>query len=144
MPDKPKITVYVPSHNYGTYLEGAVESVLRQTVDNWELLIIDDGSTDDTAEVMALYAGDERIRCFTTGGVGLPAVCNLALREGRGEYLIRLDARQQLRINLSNPRIARVVCVPRHVGERWQHTDQLTFVVNAVFEAFHQRVSPRP
>ncbi len=86
-----KITVYIISHNYGNYLSDAIESVLSQTADDWELLIINDGSSDDTAEIMNLYKGDERIRLFHTDGIGLPSVCNLALKEARGQYLIRLD-----------------------------------------------------
>ena len=89
--NKPIITVYIASHNYGKFLENAVESVLKQTVDNWELLIINDNSQDDTDEVMKLYATDPRIRLFKTTGVGLPAVCNLALKEAKGKYIIRLD-----------------------------------------------------
>jgi glycosyltransferase involved in cell wall biosynthesis len=88
---KPLITVYIASHNYGKFLEAAIESVLRQTVDNWELLIFNDNSTDNTDEVMKFYAADPRIRLFKTNGVGLPAVCNLALKESKGEMLIRLD-----------------------------------------------------
>jgi glycosyltransferase involved in cell wall biosynthesis len=87
----PKVSVYVVSHNYGRFLSEAIESVLRQHYENWELLLIDDGSSDHTAEVMQLYVGDPRVRVFRTSGIGLPAVCNLALRESRGEYLIRLD-----------------------------------------------------
>jgi glycosyltransferase involved in cell wall biosynthesis len=87
----PKISVYVVSRDYGRFLSEAIESVLRQHYDDWELLLVDDGSTDQTADVMRLYAGDPRVRVFTTSGVGLPAVCNLALREARGEYLVRLD-----------------------------------------------------
>ena len=86
-----KITVYIASHNYGKYLEQAIESVLRQTMDEWELIIIDDNSSDNTPEIMNLYRGDERIRCLKTEGIGLPAVCNLALSEASGEYIIRLD-----------------------------------------------------
>ena len=51
----PKITVYVVSHNYGKYLSEAIESVLRQTFFNWELLIFDDGSSDDTQKIIDLY-----------------------------------------------------------------------------------------
>ena len=86
-----KITVYLVSHNYGKYLEEAIESVLRQTIDDWELIIIDDNSSDNTYEVMNLYRGDERIRLFKTGGIGLPAVCNFALKKASGSYIIRLD-----------------------------------------------------
>ena len=81
---KPKITVYIASHNYGNFLADAIESVLRQTVDNWELLLIDDNSTDNTQEVINLYQGDTRVRQFKTEGIGLPAVCNIALRESSG------------------------------------------------------------
>lgn len=87
----PRITVYIVSHNYGEFLSDAIESMLRQTVDNWELLIVDDNSTDNTREVMSLYKGDPRIRLFNTSGIGLPKASNLALREAQGEYLIRLD-----------------------------------------------------
>ncbi|MCB0344587.1 MAG: glycosyltransferase [Bdellovibrionales bacterium] len=90
--NNPKTTVYIPCYNYGRFLKEATESVLRQSCDNWELLIIDDASSDNTQDVMNLYKGDSRIRLFTVDGIGLPAVCNFALREARGDYLIRLDA----------------------------------------------------
>jgi CMP-N-acetylneuraminic acid synthetase len=89
--NKPSITVYIASHNYGKFLEHAIESVLKQTVDDWELLIINDNSEDNTDEIMKLYATDPRIRLFKTTGIGLPAVCNLALKEARGNFIIRLD-----------------------------------------------------
>jgi CMP-N-acetylneuraminic acid synthetase len=88
---KPLITVYIASHNYGKFLEAAIESVLRQTVDNWELMIFNDNSSDNTDEIMKFYSTDPRIRLYKTNGVGLPAVCNLALKESKGEMLIRLD-----------------------------------------------------
>jgi glycosyltransferase involved in cell wall biosynthesis len=87
----PRITVYIASRNYGRFLGEAIESVLRQTVDDWELLLIDDGSTDDTSQVMDLYRGHPRIKIHRTDGIGLPAVSNLALREAKGDYIIRLD-----------------------------------------------------
>lgn len=87
----PKVTVYVPSHNKGKYLQDAIESVLRQTYDDWELLVINDNSSDNTEEVLKYYQGDPRIRFFSTPGIGLPAVSNLAITEARGEYIIRLD-----------------------------------------------------
>jgi len=87
----PKISVYIASHNYGRFLEEAIESVLRQHFEDWELLLIDDGSSDETQQVIQLYANDHRVRVFQTSKIGLPAVANLVLRECRGEYLIRLD-----------------------------------------------------
>jgi len=88
---KPKISVYIPSHNYGEFLQESIESVLRQTYDSWELLVINDKSSDNTSDIMELYSGDERIRLFHTNYGSLPKVCNFAIRKSRGEYIIRLD-----------------------------------------------------
>ncbi|HIC05038.1 MAG TPA: glycosyltransferase family 2 protein, partial [Nitrospirales bacterium] len=87
----PLITVYIASRNYGHFLGDAIESVLQQTIDNWELLLIDDGSIDDTSRVIDLYREHPKVRVHRTEGIGLPAVNNLALREAKGEYIIRLD-----------------------------------------------------
>jgi len=86
-----KVTVYIPSHNYGKYLGNAIESVLRQTITDWELIIIDDNSSDNTQEVMRLYEGHPSISIHRTDGIGLPAVCNFAIVKAKGEYVIRLD-----------------------------------------------------
>jgi glycosyltransferase involved in cell wall biosynthesis len=87
----PRFTVYIACHDYGRFLGAAIESVLRQTVDDWELIVIDDGSTDDTPTVMNLYRGHPAISLYRTEGIGLPAVGNFALSRARGRYLIRLD-----------------------------------------------------
>lgn len=87
----PQITVYVPCHNYGAFLKEAIESVFKQSFKDWELLVIDDGSTDDTPSIVKLYEGVPNVRTFRTEGIKLPAVCNLAIREAKGEYIIRLD-----------------------------------------------------
>jgi glycosyltransferase involved in cell wall biosynthesis len=87
----PRISVYVPSHNYGRFLADAIESVLRQSVEDWELIVVDDGSTDETPQVMNLYQGHPKISLYRTGGIGLPAVCNYALARAKGRYVIRLD-----------------------------------------------------
>ena len=87
----PRITVYLPSRNYGRFLADAIESVLRQTVSDWELIVIDDGSTDETSDVMNLYKGHPNISLHRKEGIGLAAVCNFALSQARGRYVIRLD-----------------------------------------------------
>jgi len=89
---KNKITIYIASHNYGKYVQEAIESVLRQTIDNWELLLFDNGSTDNTADVMALYKNDPRVRVFKTHKMSLPHIANIALKKSRGKYIMRLDA----------------------------------------------------
>lgn len=91
MPANLRITVYIASKNYAHFLTSAIESVLRQTVDDWELLIIDDGSDDDTSEIMNLYRGHPNVSLHNTGGIGLPAVCNYAIDNSKGDYIVRLD-----------------------------------------------------
>ena len=97
---KIKITIYIASHNYGKYLQEAIESMLRQTVDDWELFLFNNDSTDNTADVMGRYKGDPRIRVFTTRKIALPGVANLALKKARGEYIMRLDADDVLDDNI--------------------------------------------
>jgi glycosyltransferase involved in cell wall biosynthesis len=87
----PKITVYIACHNHRRFIVDCIESVLSQSMSDWELLIIDDRSIDGSDELVARYAGDPRVRLFRTEGVGLPRVCNLALKEANGDYIIRLD-----------------------------------------------------
>jgi glycosyltransferase involved in cell wall biosynthesis len=92
---RPKTTVYIPCHDYGRFLPEAVESVLEQTVDDWELVIVCDGAVDDTETIAADYAArhPERIRSIAhTPARGLQACANIALREARGKYVMRLDA----------------------------------------------------
>ena len=88
----PKVTVYIPSHNYGKYVERAIESVLKQTMDDWELLVIDDGSTDNTADVISKYGDRTKVNVVTQENKGLNVTNNVALRLARGDYVMRLDA----------------------------------------------------
>ena len=92
---KPKVTVYIPCHDYGRFLVQAVESVLGQSYDDWELIIVDDGSADDTFIIADRYATThlDRIRVLHhIPARGLQACANLALEAARGEYIMRLDA----------------------------------------------------
>lgn len=98
--NKIKITAYIPSHNYGRYFQEAIESVLRQTIDTWELFLINVNSTDNTKEIMELYKGDHRIKIFHTEDLTLPQVANFALKHCRGEYIMRLDADDVLDENI--------------------------------------------
>lgn len=87
----PKITVYLVSHNYRTYVEEAINSVLKQSFKDWELLLIDDGSSDGTLDVFKNYEIDKRIKIYNMPGIGLPKICNFAANTAQGNYIIRLD-----------------------------------------------------
>ena len=95
----PFTTVYIPSRSYGRFLEEAIESVLRQSIDRWELLLFDEASEDETADVIRNYDGHPQIRSFRTDVIGMPAINNLALREAKGEFIMRLDADDVLEEN---------------------------------------------
>lgn len=96
----PKVTVYIPSHNYGKYLGRAIQSVLKQTMSDWELIVIDDGSTDDTAAALAPFRKNPRIRIIEQENKGLNFTNNIALRLSNGDYLMRLDADDYLDENI--------------------------------------------
>ncbi len=88
-----RITVLLPARNAQATIGAAVRSVLAQTVRDFELLAIDDGSTDGTGALLdALAREDERVRVLHTGGAGLVAALNLGLREARAPLLARMDA----------------------------------------------------
>ena len=96
MPD-PRVTVIVPAHNYGRYLPHALESVAAQTLAEWECIVVDDGSTDDTAAVAAHYvARDPRFRYLHQQNQGLSAARNSGLAAARGAYIQFLDADDRL------------------------------------------------
>jgi len=83
---------YITCYNYGEYLKQAVDSILAQNFKDWELLIINDGSTDNTQDVLAKYDGHEKIKIIHQENKGLNVSNNIALRVAQGNYIIRLDA----------------------------------------------------
>lgn len=95
VPAPPLVTVYIPCHNYGCYLAQAVESVVNQLYTHWELILIDEASSDDTFDVA------QRVRHFAPEKIsvlhnrlplGLQRVANRVLSQAKGKYIIRLDA----------------------------------------------------
>jgi glycosyltransferase involved in cell wall biosynthesis len=88
----PHITVFIPVYNGQKHLAEAINSVLKQEYVNFELLILDDGSTDDTARIIKAYS-DSRIRFIANeANLGISFSRNRAIAEARGEYLAFLDA----------------------------------------------------
>ena len=92
MKDSPLVSVYITNYNYGCFIGQAIESVLRQTYVNIDLLIIDDGSSDNSKSIIESYAGQARLRTVYQQNKGLNATNNIALGLARGKYFIRLDA----------------------------------------------------
>jgi alpha-1,3-rhamnosyltransferase len=87
----PKVSICIPSHNYGRFLPKAIDSALSQSYPYIEVIIVDDGSTDDSLEIAESYATKEpsRVRVYTNPGrrnLGVSATINLAFQKSSGEY----------------------------------------------------------
>lgn len=91
---KPEISVIMSVYNGETYLKEAIGSVINQTFKNWELICINDCSTDSTSEILAECASmDERIKVYTNEvNLKLPASLNKAISLSSGKYIARMDA----------------------------------------------------
>ena len=88
----PTVSVIMAAYNYGRYLAGALDSVLAQTFTDWEVIVVDDGSTDNTADVIQPYLSDRRIRYHRSNHLGAAGARNLAIGLSRGAVLAILDA----------------------------------------------------
>lgn len=90
----PKITVIVTAHNYAGYLEKCLDSAINQTYDDYEIVVVDDGSTDETPEMLRNYSYEypELFTIIRLSGEGLPTASNAGIEAAEGEYIIRLDA----------------------------------------------------
>ena len=88
-----KVSVVMPAYNVARYIAESIESVQAQSMRDWELVIVDDGSTDRSAAIARGYAaGDPRIVVFQQANGGISAARNHALRQATGEYIAILDS----------------------------------------------------
>lgn len=90
----PRISVILPAYNATQYIEQAIESILNQTFADFELIILNDGSTDNTPEIIKRYADADKRIVFVDNKVnqGLIAVLNQGLDMARGEFIARMDS----------------------------------------------------
>ena len=119
----PRVSVILPAYNARSWIYGAVSSILRQTYRDWELIVCDDGSTDDTADkVERLCAADRRLKLIRTSHAGIVSALNAAISSSSGEFLARMDAddlchplRLQLQVELldNHPDVWLASCLVR-------------------------------
>jgi glycosyltransferase involved in cell wall biosynthesis len=88
----PLVSVVIATYNHGRFLRVAIDSVLSQTFSDFEIIVVDDGSTDDTREVMKPYQSDRRIKYIVSEHQGHAPTKNRCLAETTGEYIAFLDA----------------------------------------------------
>jgi len=93
----PRFSIIIPSYNAALTLGRAIDSVLAQTDDDWECVIVDDGSTDDTAKVIASYCkNDKRFFSKWQENAGTAAALNTAATLASGDFLVHFDADDEL------------------------------------------------
>lgn len=88
----PTVSVITPTFNRADFIGETVESILAQTFGDFELLIVDDGSTDNTREILSPYLSDKRLRYFYQENQGQSVARNRGLTESRGQFLCFIDS----------------------------------------------------
>lgn len=89
--ESPQVTVVITTYNEEDYIEDALDSLLKQTYSNFEVVIIDDGSEDRTKEILAEYEDIKNIKIIYLEHVGRSSALNTAINEARGEYIAIVD-----------------------------------------------------
>jgi glycosyltransferase involved in cell wall biosynthesis len=92
----PRISVIVPTYNCAAYIPDAIDSVLKQTCQDFEIIIVDDGSTDDTVRVLDKYRSNPCIKYVYQENKGPGAARNAGMKLSQGEYICFLDSDDQL------------------------------------------------
>jgi len=136
-----RVSVIIPCYNQGAYLEEAVESVLAQTFQDFEILVVDDGSTDaETVQMLKDYTRP-KTRVIRTENQGLSAARNNGIREAKGAYILPLDADDKIgsgyledavRILDQHPEIGIVYCEAEHFGVRGGRWDLPEFSLERI------------
>jgi glycosyltransferase involved in cell wall biosynthesis len=88
----PFITIIIPAYNRSSTIYKAIESVLNQTFNDFELIIVNDGSTDDTIEFIKRNFTDSRVKIYTQSNLGVSAARNNGIERATGEYITFLDS----------------------------------------------------
>lgn len=126
-----KISVIVPCYNQGNYLSDAITSVLKQTYTQWECIIVNDGSTDNTEEIAQQWCRkDNRIKYIKQKNGGVSAARNAAIRASAGDYILPLDAddkiskdyvEQALNVLEKDPEVTLVYAEADYFGTKTGH-----------------------
>ncbi len=89
----PKVSIYIPAYNAEEYIEEAIESGLNQTYTDLEIVVVNDGSTDATREILdTMYSSEPRVRIIHQTNGGISSATNTAINACKGEYIMQLDS----------------------------------------------------
>ncbi|MBW4452186.1 MAG: glycosyltransferase [Nostoc indistinguendum CM1-VF10] len=115
--EKPSISVITPAYNMELYISETITSVLSQTFTDFEYLIINDGSTDNTLKIAKSFAlQDSRIRIISQPNGGLAAACNTGVKNAQGEYISFVDADDMWNPNKLMVQLQQIQSLPKEFG----------------------------
>jgi glycosyltransferase involved in cell wall biosynthesis len=115
--DPPLVTVVTPAYNIAKYVGETVDSVLRQTFRDFEYLVVDDGSVDDSVDVVKAHVGDDpRFRLVQGEHRGPSAARNMGIREAKGEYIAFLDGDDRWHPKFLERQLRLIQSLPPDVG----------------------------
>lgn len=86
------VSIVMPAYNVASTIAESISSVLGQTYDNWELIVVNDGSTDETSSVLSSFLSDKRICVIEQENAGVAAARNRGIKQSAGEFISFLDA----------------------------------------------------
>ena len=105
----PTISIVMPVYNAGVYLKDAIQDILHQTYTDFELICVDDGSTDQSKDVLNYYAdSDDRIHIISQYNQGAGAARNIGIDNAKGKYLLFLDADDRFELNLLKNSVSKI------------------------------------
>lgn len=149
------ISVVVPVYNIAPYIGKCIESIQAQTYQDWELLLVDDGSKDESGAIIDQYAeADKRIRTFHKQNGGVSSARNMALDAAKGEYIAIIDGDDWVEPSLFEDAVNEMrknnadvfmfeysvdtgnICLPHHVSDNY-------YGVCSNEEAFIHSITPR-
>lgn len=132
------ISVLLPVYNAENTLPEAIESILGQTEQDWELLVVDDGSSDRSPDIIRRYADrDDRVKPLFRPRAGIVAALNFGLEQAGGSYIARMDAddislpdrlEKQRRFLDTHPDIGLTACLVEHLGDKQRKAGYARYV----------------
>ena len=139
----PKVSVVVPTYNRPQYVGQTIESILSQTFQDFEIVVVDDGSTEETRQVLAPYA--DRIKYFYQANQGLCAARNFGFKQTSGEYVAFLDdddlwlphtLEKLLEVMIKNPELA-FVCADTYLIDPEGNIDRIKDEIGGLNSTFN-------
>lgn len=139
----PLVTVIIPFYNRIKYTVRAIQSIINQTYSNWELILINDGSTDDISDINSLIETNLKIRIYNQANHGVSKARNLGIEYAKGDYIAFLDSDDEFETN----KIDRQLSYMLETGSYFSHTSYSSINESKkelqLSGTFHGRVFPQ-